>query len=158
MPIEGNFTTGAKADAIEVITTDHREVEQLFVLIQATDGVNDLDIRADLAQRIADDLTLHTSIEERVLYPAVRRFVDDGDTLVEEAEKDHQEIRNLIAEVRELAPDADDFVAAFGRLQQTVAHHVQEEERTLLPQFKESVSGEMLYELGDALIGAKQRS
>jgi hemerythrin superfamily protein len=155
MPIEGNFETGAKADGIEVITTDHRAVEQLFTLIQAATKREDTELRRDLGIRITHELTVHTTIEEQVLYPAVRRYVDDGDDLADRAVEEHQAVKQLLAKLEGVAPDDNDYLPGFRELEQQVSQHVQEEESTLLPALRDSVRGEVIYDLGDALLQAK---
>jgi hemerythrin superfamily protein len=155
MPIEGNFQTGAKADGIEVITTDHRAVEQLFTLIQAATKSEDTELRRDLGQRIVHELTVHTTIEEQLLYPEVRRYVDDGDDLADRAVAEHQAVKQLMAKVQAVSPDDSDYLPGFKELEQLVSQHVHEEETTLLPALRESVRGEVIYDLGDALLQAK---
>ena len=155
MTIEGNFSTGAKADAIEVVTADHRAVEQLFTLLQATTVPQDSDLRLDLGRRIVHDLTVHTTIEEQVLYPAVRRFVDGGDDLADRAVAEHQTVKDLLGKLDSAVPDDAGFLPAFRELEEHVSRHVHEEETELLPSLRDSVRGEVLYELGDALLRAK---
>jgi hemerythrin superfamily protein len=155
MTIEGNFETGAKADAIEVITTDHRVVEQLLTQVEAAAKPEDTELRRDLGGRIVHELTVHMTIEEQVLYPAVRRYVDDGDDLADRAVAEHQTVKDLLGKLAAASPDDAGYLAGFAELEASVAQHVHEEERELLPQLRESVRGEKLYELGDELLAAK---
>src|SRR3954471_1437868 len=85
------------ADLIESLCRDHREVEQLF----AAYAENSED---RLAHEICDALTLHSEVEEQVLYPEVRRLVDGGDDLANDAEAEHGAVRALIAHVYEAPP------------------------------------------------------
>jgi hemerythrin superfamily protein len=155
MTIEGNFTTGARPDAIEVVTTDHREVEQLFTVIAAAGGPEDSELRRDLGTRITHELSVHAQIEEQVLYPAVRRNVDGGDDLADRAIQEHNEMKQQIARLEGLTPDDPSYLPGFAELQATVSQHVREEEEELLPLLRDSVPGETIYELGDALLQAK---
>jgi hemerythrin superfamily protein len=156
MTTEGNFTTGARADAIEVVTTDHRVVEQLFVQLMATKVPEDAELRGELARRIVHELSVHTAIEEDVLYPVIRRHVDGGDDLVDRSVAEHEALKAQLARFDEMAPDSADFVATAEAARGLVAQHVHEEEHTVLPELRDSVPGERLYELGDELEKAKQ--
>jgi hemerythrin superfamily protein len=155
MTIEDNFATGAKPDAIEVITSDHREVEQLFTLLQAATKPDDTDLRRDLGERIVRALSVHAEAEEQVLYPAVRRYVDDGDDLADHSTQEHQELKDQLAKLDGMSPDDPGFLPGFAEAQDTVAHHVRDEEAELLPQLRDSLRGEDLYGLGEALLKAK---
>jgi hemerythrin superfamily protein len=158
MTTEGNFTTGARADAIEIVTTDHRVVEQLLGQLMATKAADDETLRRALAQRVVQELSVHTTIEEEVLYPVVRRHVDGGDDLIDRSVSEHGALKEQLARLHDLSPDDDDFVPTVERVQQLVAQHVHEEEHTVLPGLRESVPGERLYSLGDALEQAKARA
>jgi len=155
MTIEGNFTTGARADAIEVITTDHREVEQLFTQLLAADDPKDTELRRDLGERILRALSVHAAAEEHVLYPAVRRYVDDGDDIADHSLQEHQELKEQLAALDGMSPDDAEFLPGFERARETVAHHVHEEESSVLPKLRDSLRGEDIYDLGDALAKAK---
>jgi|tagenome__1003787_1003787.scaffolds.fasta_scaffold20847451_2 hemerythrin superfamily protein len=155
MTSEGNFTTGARADAIEAVTTDHRVVEQLFTVLMHTKVPEDDELRSELARRIVHELSVHASIEEDVLYPAVRRHVDGGDDLIDRSVAEHQALKEQLARFDGMAPGNADFLQVAQGVEQLVAQHVQEEERSVLPALHDSVPGERLYELGDALEKAK---
>jgi hemerythrin superfamily protein len=155
MTIEGNFTTGARADAIELVTTDHRVVEQLFVNLMATKVPEDLELRRGLTHRIVQELSVHASVEEQFLYPAIRKHVDGGDDLVDQSVEEHQRMTEALARLDDLDPEEPGFVLAAEELQRLVAQHVHEEEHTVLPLFRQSVSGELIYSLGDEMQKAK---
>jgi hemerythrin superfamily protein len=154
MTSQGNFTTGARADAVELLTSDHRAVEQLFSQLQHTTAA-DTDLRRDLSQRIVHELSVHAAAEEQELYPLLRKAIADGVDLAEHSLDEHQEIKEHLKTVDGMAPDDDRFLPEFRALEQTVSHHVEEEEGEVLPKFKASVSGEKLYEVGDELAKAK---
>src|SRR5690349_8952451 len=109
MTSEGNFTTGARADAIEAVTTDHRVVEQLFTVLMQTKAEDD-ELRSELARRIVHELSVHASVEEEVLYPAVRRHVDGGDDLIDRSVAEHQALKEQLARFDGTAPGDADFL------------------------------------------------
>jgi hemerythrin superfamily protein len=156
MTSEGNFTTGARADAIEAVTTDHRVVEQLLTNLMATKVPQDDELRTELAHRIVRELSVHATVEEEVLYPAIRRHVDGGDDLVDRSVAEHQALKEQLARFDGMEPGDADFLPAAQAIEQLVAQHVHEEEHTVLPALRESIPGERLYELGDELENAKK--
>jgi hemerythrin superfamily protein len=150
--VEHQFTTGASADAIELLSSDHREVEQLFRQFEATtDGA----LAQELAERLVCSLSVHAAIEEQLLYPAARRALDDGG-LVDHAIEEHDELKRVLADV-DGKPATDEAVrAGMRRAQAMVEEHVAEEEGTLFPQLRDGMSQEELQKLGTAMELAKQ--
>lgn len=64
-------------NVIQELTTDHREVDDLFAQIEALPGADQQ--RRELADRLTMELIRHSVAEEEYLYPTVRRYVD-GET------------------------------------------------------------------------------
>jgi len=113
-------------DAIALLEADHQRVETLFTDYQSAGS--DMTQKLDIAQVICLELTIHAMLEEELFYPAFREATG-GDELVDEAEREHQEVKDLIASVQE----PRDLDAVMKRLQQAVEHHVQEEREKIFP-------------------------
>jgi len=116
-------------ELLESLSTDHREVERLFTTF-ASDGDD------ATARQICDALTLHAEVEEQVLYPEVRRIVDDGDDLVNDAENEHGAARALIARVDEAPPP--DLEPLMNEMRAMVEEHVHSEESSLFSKLREA--------------------
>jgi iron-sulfur cluster repair protein YtfE (RIC family) len=121
------------ADAVDLLTRDHRLVEELFAAFDAA-APQQLD---PLARRVCKMLRIHAQIEEEIFYPVARRAVQD-DVLVDEAEREHEEARQAIARVESMTSDHTDFKQAVGDLADQIAKHVEEEEQQLFPQMRSS--------------------
>ena len=63
-------------DAIVLLKEDHKEVRRLFRAFEGTDE-DAREVKADLVSRIVEALTVHTYIENEVMYPTVRKLVPD---------------------------------------------------------------------------------
>src|SRR6187455_2289373 len=116
------------ADAIDLLTRDHRLVEELFAAF-ALAAPQQLE---PLARRACKMLRVHTQIEEELFYPVARRTLQD-DALVNDAEREHAEAKQTIARVESLSSDHPNFKATVGELSSQIAQHVQEEEQQLFP-------------------------
>lgn len=131
--------TATDIDAIELLTTDHQDVQALFDAYQElVEGEADGDERAQLAGEICTKLTVHATIEEELFYPAVREVLDDDQDLLDEAEVEHACAKDLIAQISGSDPDDELFDAKVKVLGEYVAHHVEEEEGELFPKVRES--------------------
>ena len=143
-------TESQTQDAIELLESDHREVDQLFAQIESGQGDKDETVR-----KIVKELSGHAAIEEQILYPAMRRALSDGDAKVEEAIQEHQEMKEALADIESLgsSPQRE------GKLQKLMAdvrHHVQEEENELFPEMRSAVGEDELQKMGAAMAAAKK--
>ena len=144
--------TTTQQNAIELLTTDHAEVEQMFLQIEA---MPESDSRTELIQGVIRELSVHAAIEEQILYPAMRNALPDGETLVQEAIEEHQQVKETLAAIeRTDAPTERDQLLV--TLMSNVRHHVEEEETELFPKLKASIGSSELQEMGSKLAGAKK--
>lgn len=140
-------------DAIELIKSDHRTVDDLFTRFQQS---TDTAERGELAQTMVAELSRHAAIEEAILYPAIREFVPKGDELTLHADEEHLEVKMLLAEIERMSPDDPQFVQKVDEMIGDTRHHVSEEESEILPKLAESCTRDQLMELGRQLEEAKQ--
>jgi hemerythrin superfamily protein len=115
---------GVKMNAIDLLKKDHQGVEQLFSEFMSVDN-EDFARREDLFQQIDKALLVHSDAEEEIFYPSVEKHAPD---IVKHALSEHQEIRELLAEMLDLEIDAEEFENRMTTLMQKVQTHVQEEE------------------------------
>jgi hemerythrin superfamily protein len=139
-------TTGTKADAIELLVSQHREVEQLWSQLQTAER-DRAEVRHDLARRIVEDLSRHDAIETQLLYPAVRK-VPGGDQLADHSLDEHQRVREMLKDVDGEDPADPKVFARFSECVQAVLQHVEEEEHQIFPKLREVLGQEELSELG----------
>ncbi len=125
--------TGAK-DAISLLKSDHRQVEQWFEEFESARGDGR---KKDLAQKICQALQVHTEIEHEIFYPAFLEATGEED-IHHEAEVEHAGARKLIAEIEPSGPDDEYFDAKVKVLSEMIKHHVNEEEKRMFPKARGS--------------------
>jgi hemerythrin superfamily protein len=120
-------------DAVQLLTSDHGEVSTLFKkyhkLAEANAEASD---RQAHAEQICTLLTVHATIEEEIFYPAARAAGVE-DALMDEADVEHAAAKDLIAQIRAMAPDADHYDAKVKVLGEQIEHHVEEEQDKMFP-------------------------
>ena len=144
--------TATQPDAIELLTADHAEVEQMFRQIET---LPDSDGRSELVAGVIRELSVHAAIEEQVLYPAMRKALPDGDHLAQEAIEEHQQVKETLAAIERADSSAErdpHLVSLIGN----VRHHVEEEETELFPKLRASITTGELQEMGGKLAAAKK--
>src|SRR5690349_10988544 len=117
-------------DPVKLLKEQHREVESLFEEYEGL-GENAAKSKQQLFEEIADRLAAHSAIEERLFYPACRNEKTEGQ--LRESLEEHLAVKRVIADLLQLAPDDEAFDAKMKVLQELVDHHVDEEEKELLP-------------------------
>jgi hemerythrin superfamily protein len=146
--------TGQPEDAIEMIIADHQKVRELF---QDYEEAQDQKAKRKIAQQVFVELETHAQLEENVFYPAFRQEADqEGKQLVTESLQEHQTVKNLIEELRDLDSDDEVFDAKFHELMENVEHHVEEEESEMLPK-AEMALAEQAEELMDEMQELKKQ-
>ncbi len=142
------------SDVIDMLKQDHHEVEGMFQRYEMADE----ETRDRLVHNIIESLTKHSRIEEQILYPFIRAEVPDGDGLIDESEREHQEAKDAMSRLSALSPGDPEFDEAFQTLRDGVRHHVEEEEGEVFPQLTQATDQDTLAELGRQLGQAKALS
>lgn len=144
------------ADAIALLKADHQKVKELFAKYEAASAQQ---TKQKLAEQIFVELDTHAQLEETVFYPAFEEQADaEGKQLVAESLREHQAVKDLIQELRDLNAEEEDaeFAAKFQELMDSVEDHVEEEETQLFPQAEE-VLEEQLEDLRDEMQELKKQ-
>jgi hemerythrin superfamily protein len=139
--------TGAATDAIELLTSQHREVEQLWTQLEA--GGPGSSIATESTRRIVKLLSQHDAIETMMLYPAVRKA--GGEELADHSLEEHQQVRNLLKEVDQGDPTDPATFAILRQAIEAVLTHVEEEEGEIFPLLRADLDQSELLALGDKL-------
>lgn len=137
-------------DPINMILEDHRRVEQLFE--QYADGQD-----PTIAQEICTELTVHAELEETEVYPILRSDVPEGEQLTQEAEQEHNEVKQLITQVEQKGFDDPSVPELMLKIEEAVTHHVEEEESEALPKLRETIDEQTLEQLGTKAQQTKQQ-
>jgi len=130
--------SAASTDALDALEADHRAVEKLFDAFERSeDGA--AETRGALVQRACEELTVHTMLEEELLYPAAQQaLAQKQQTEIDESYVEHFLVKTLIAKFETLEPDHAGFNATFRVLAEMVRHHIDEEESQLFPALRDS--------------------
>lgn len=123
----------ASADAVKLLTADHKEVHSLFQKYKKLAARNaPADERQSLAEQICELLTAHATIEEEIFYPAAREAGVKSD-LLDEAEVEHATAKDLIAQLQSMEADDELYDARVTVLGEYIDHHVKEEQDEIFP-------------------------
>ena len=137
--------------ATDALKKDHAAVKKLFGEFRKARG-REAKKRGQLAEKIGHELQVHAQIEEEIFYPALRQVARE---LVDEARREHEEVKELVAELEAMEPNGEEFLERMTELRHAVEEHVKEEESALFARARALGDGE-LRRLGQALTSRKE--
>jgi len=137
-------------DPVMQIIEEHNRLRRLFKQVPALGGHQSAESRAEA---ICDLLTIHTRLEEEIVYPVVRGL---DPAMAAEAEEAHQQAESLVAKIREQEyADNGEVKADLEVLEREVEAHARWEEDNLLPLISRQEPGEV-DRIGHELYGRNQ--
>jgi hemerythrin superfamily protein len=142
-------------DAITLLKADHREVKALFRAFEAA-GPGARVRKGQIVSRILELLTVHTYIENEVMYPRVRMQLPELESDVLESYEEHHVADVLCLELAAMSPDAERFDAKVAVLIENVRHHIAEEEDEWFPKVRAALGRTELSSMGAAMLELKR--
>jgi len=123
----GLFTTNP---VMEMLKSDHKKVQGLFEQFESTDNSR---TKARIVDETLRELEVHATLEEKLIYPAIRKKIDQADVM-DEALEEHHIAHVLINELKRMKESDPRYDAKFTVLGESIKHHVKEEEGTMFPE------------------------
>ncbi|TDQ00917.1 hemerythrin domain-containing protein [Labedaea rhizosphaerae] len=142
-------------DAIVVLKDEHKEIRKLFRKFEDTTAPA---ARGKLVNQILELLTVHTYIENEVMYPEVRKLMPDLDDDILESYEEHHVADVLCMELATMTPSDERFEAKTTVLIENVTHHMDEEEKEWFPKVREGLGRKQLQEIGARMLEARKKA
>ena len=142
-------------DAIVLLRDDHREIRKVFTAFEKA-GDNAHATKQKLVDQMIELLTVHTYIENEVMYPRVRELLPEVEDDVLESYEEHHVADLLVMELAAMDPDAERFVPKMTVLIENVEHHMEEEEKEWFPKVREGLGRKQLQQIGDEMAERKK--
>jgi hypothetical protein len=135
-------------DALELLTEQHDEVEQLISEIEDSD---DTDEKEELFRELADKIAAHSTMEEKIFYPSV--MIEQTSEMLLEATEEHLSVKRVLADMLEMDADDERFDAKLTVLKEHIRHHARdEEEGKLFPILRRQLSDDQRAGLGNEML------
>jgi hemerythrin-like domain-containing protein len=144
-------------DANVLLKNDHKEIlRTIREFEKAGDGAGASKQR--LVDKMIELLTVHTYIENEVMYPRVRELLPELEDDVLESYEEHHVADVLVMELATMSPDDERFTAKTMVLIESVRHHIEDEEGDWFPQVRAGLGRKVLQELGAEMVEAKEKA
>ncbi len=144
-------------DAIVLLREDHKEIRRLFKEFEQA-GEEATERKGKLVDQILEALTVHTYLENEVMYPEVRKLLPDLEDDVLESYEEHHVADVLCMELSTMGPDDERFDAKTTVLIENVLHHIEEEEQEWFPKVREGLGRKQLQEIGARMLELRDKA
>lgn len=142
-------------DAIVLLKEDHQEIRKLFRDFEGA-GENAHKTKAKIVDKIIELLTVHTYLENEVMYPRIRELMPELEDDILESYEEHHVADVLVMELSMMKPEDERFDAKTTVLKENVLHHIEEEEDEWFPKVREGLGRNALQEIGEAMQEARK--
>lgn len=139
-------------NAIELLKADHQTVKD--ILGQLSDSSERaVKKRTELLRKLEMEITLHTSLEEELLYPAFKQAGGKEEAkLYYEAKEEHRAVDSLVLpDLKVTDPSTPEFSGRLKVVKELLEHHIEEEEGELFPKARKLLGKQALDELGEQM-------
>jgi len=146
-------TSQSGRDVVDVLTSDHRDVTALIGEIWS---VRDPMIRRDLTDTAISELVRHAVAEEMYVYPAMKKYLPDGEKSVQHDIEEHKELEATMKRLEAVDVSGAEFDDALRKLETVLADHVRDEEAEQFPELRRQIPRTELTELAGKVETAKK--
>ncbi|HSO04110.1 MAG TPA: hemerythrin domain-containing protein [Candidatus Limnocylindrales bacterium] len=144
-------------DALVLLKEDHTEIRRLFREFEGA-GETALKAKSALVEQILKRLTVHTYLENEVLYPGVRELLPEVEDHILESYEEHHVADVLCMELAAMSPDDERYTAKTMVLIESVRHHMDEEEQEWFPQVRAGLSRSQLQDMGARMLELRPKA
>ncbi len=144
-------------DAIVLLKNEHKDILKTFNDFEKA-GDNAYATKGKLVDRMIELLTMHTYIENEVMYPRIRELLPELEDDVLESYEEHHVADVLVVELAAMKPENERFDAKTTVLIENVRHHIEEEEQDWFPKVRDGLGRKVLQELGADMLEAKKKA
>jgi hemerythrin-like domain-containing protein len=138
------------SDAIVFLKEEHKQMRRVFREFEK--NKEDSGRRGETVCRMIELLTIHTYLENEIMYPEVRRLLPEVEDDVLESYEEHHVADVLCLELWSMDPADEHYLAKATVLIENVEHHMAEEEQEWFPKVREGVGRKDLQDTGQRMI------
>ncbi|UVM02469.1 hemerythrin domain-containing protein [Pseudomonas laurylsulfatiphila] len=143
-------------NAIDLLKADHQTVKTILAqLSESTDKA--IKKRTDLLDKLEMEISIHTKLEEEILYPAFKAAgTKEQDVMYFEAKEEHRTVDSLVLpDLKQTDPGTPEFAGRVKVVKELLEHHIEEEETEMFPQAKKLLGKSRLDDLGEQMEAMK---
>jgi len=136
-------------NAIDLLKADHERVKAILTqLSESTERA--VKKRTDLLAKLEMEISIHTRLEEEILYPAFKQAGGKEEAqMYYEAKEEHRTVDSLVLpDLKATDPSTPEFSGRAKVVKELLEHHIEEEEKDMFPHAKKLLGKAKLDALG----------
>ena len=141
-------------DALTLLKADHDKVKGMLNKLDETTERAEV-TRTEGLRTLKQELTIHETIEEEILYPALKEFSKTRD-ITFEAYEEHHVVDTIMAELEQTPVDDETWAAKLTVMKENLEHHIEEEEGEMFKQARQVMDESELEALGERMAARKE--
>lgn len=145
-------------NAIDLLIEDHERVKDLLSrMTESTERA--VKTRTELLEKLEMEVTIHTRLEEELLYPAYKEAGGKEQLkMYYEAKEEHRAVDSMVLpDLKATDPGSVQFSGRVKVCKELLEHHIEEEESEMFPEARELLGDARLEEMGEQMAELKTR-
>lgn len=145
-------------NAIDLLIEDHEKVKDILTrLTESTERA--VKTRTELLQKLEMEVTIHTQLEEQILYPAFKEAGGKEELkMFYEAKEEHRAVDSLVLpDLKATDPASVEFSGRAKVCKEMLEHHIEEEESEMFPTARELFDKAKLEAMGEQMSELRNR-
>ena len=133
-------------NALDLLEEDHKKMKKLLEDLDSTTerGVK---TREELFAKVKTELKIHETIEEEILYPALKEH-PKAKEIVLEGYEEHHVADTILSEIQDVPVDDERWGAKLSVLKENIEHHIEEEEDEMFKKARDIFEADELEQMG----------
>ena len=143
-------------NAIDLLKADHERVKAILAQLSESTS-RGIKKRTDLLAKLEMEISIHTRLEEEILYPAYKQTGGKEQAeMYYEAKEEHRTVDSLVLpDLKNTDPSTPEFAGRVKVVKELLEHHIEEEETEMFPQAKKLLGKATLESLGEQMEAMK---
>jgi iron-sulfur cluster repair protein YtfE (RIC family) len=141
-------------DALSLLKEDHDKVKKMLNQLDETTE-RAIKTREEVFTKLKRELEIHETIEEEILYPALKKHAEAKD-IVLEAYEEHDVVNMILGELVETPYDDETWGAKLTVMKENLEHHIEEEEDDMFKKARDIFDRDVLVALGEEMAARKE--
>jgi hemerythrin-like domain-containing protein len=141
-------------NALDLLEEDHKKMKKLLEELDSTTerGVK---TREELFAKVRKELRIHETIEEEILYPALKEH-PKAKEIVLEGYEEHHVADTILDELEDVSVDDERWGAKLSVLKENIEHHIEEEEDEMFKKARQAFDSDELEQMGERMEARKK--
>ena len=149
-------------DVFTVLGQDHQEVKRMLAELEkgptsATGASEDqLALRKKMAEELIIEESKHEALEEMYFWPAVREYIQSGNTLADQATEQEQAAKQVLTDLGKLQAGDAEFEKLMAKFIVDAREHIEFEETRVWPLMRTALPADKSAEIGEKIAEGKK--